>query len=107
MIDGQSLHGFLMDMPDDGFRLMLAKANMTVLLNIQQTLLVAYRHTARVKDMLIDAVLNGPGDARAASDTVAKLHAILLRAEIRYFQVKEAIKQRDSDTENLYRNLSN
>ena len=106
-LNGKSLHGYLMDMPDDDFRVMLARVNMTALLNIQQTLLIAYKHTVRVKDALIDAILNEPGDAWAASDTVARLHVLLLKAEARYLQVKEALTNRDTDTENAYRESRN
>ena len=105
--DGKSLHGYLMDMPDDDFRVMLARANMTALLNIQQMLHVVYNHTVQVKDMLVNAIVDEPGDAGEASDTVAELHVLLLKAETRYFQVKEALKRRDSDTENMYNDLRN
>ena len=107
LLNGKSLNGYLMDMPDDDFRAMVARANMTALLNIQQMLHIVYCHTSLVKDALIQAIMDEPEDAWVASDTVAKLHVILLKAEARYFQVKEALASRDTDTDNAYWNLRN
>lgn len=105
-LNGKSLQGYLIDMSDDEFRIMLAQVNMTALLNIQQTLLIAYTHIVRVKDAIIQAIINKQGEVPADSCiAVTKLHAILLKAEARYLQVSETLKHRDIGTENAYKEL--
>ena len=102
---GKSLPGYLADMSDDDFRVMISKVNMTTLLNIQQMLHAIYSHTVRVKDALIQAIINEQGDAWAASDTVTRLHTILLKTENRYILVKDTLKRRDLDSDSAYKRL--
>ena len=102
---GKSLIGCLVDMPMTEFQAMIAAANMTVLLNVMQALNGAYSHTFMVKNALIDAIETNPRDSWAATDAVASLHTVLMNIEVRFLAVKEAVRQRDSDTENAYRNL--
>ena len=105
--DGKSLVGYLVDMSLMEFQAMIGRANMTALLNIMQTLHNAYSHTVTVKNTLIEAIETNPQGSRAASDVVVNLHAVLMKIEARYLLVKEAIRQRDSDTENSYWNFRN
>ena len=104
---GKSLVGYLVDMPVMEFQSMIGRVNMTALLNIMQALHGAYSHAVMVKDALIETVETDPQGSRAASGAVADLHAVLMRIEARYLLAKEAVKQRDSDTENAYWNLRN
>ena len=108
MLDGQagagkSLSGYLMDMSDGDFQVMVAQGNMTALLNIQQMLQGTYNHTVQIKDALIQSILNEPGDSWATSDTIAKLHVISMKIETRFLQVKEALKHRDLTTDSAYK----
>ena len=104
---GKSLVGYLVDMPMMEFQSMIDRVNMTALLNIMQILHNAYSYTVMVKNALVEAIEANPQDSQAVSDAVNNLHAVLLTIEARYLLVKDVVKQRDSDTENSYRNLRN
>ena len=94
---GKSLTGYLVDMPMTEFQSVIGRVNMTALLNIMRTLHGAYIYTVMIKDALIEIT-----EASPQASTVTDLHAVLMNIEARYLLTKEAVKKRDTDTDNAY-----
>ena len=99
----KSISSTLVDISESSFDTMLEEANMTVLLNIQQSLHIIYDHTLQVKKVLEEKGMTGSSDTEKAKETIKNLSVILELVKGRFNKVKETYLIRQNNTWSIYK----